>query len=238
MIFESVKKKRNWSSPGDDKITNYWINRMNIFLQDIATALNIIIKKRLDIPSWLTLGRSVMIPKKDTPSASHYRPITCLNTLYKLISSGIDRFLKSYEEKYRLMQIDQRGSVQAAWILTFDWVKLRGSNAIQRIYVPCCKTSLPWAGKTHNLYRFCCNKKNLSVLSITTFATCNSVICCKAGLKKDGKTLNITIQLVLQQFSKLLPTIHTSKLVHFNVDFVNVLHSKYAIKMYYPRRYV
>ena len=82
---------------------------MNVFHQDIATALNVIIKNRLDIPSWLTLGRSVMILKKDNPSASDHRSITCLDALYKLITSVIDRFLQSHEEKYRLMQIDQRG---------------------------------------------------------------------------------------------------------------------------------
>lgn len=77
-----MKEKTNWSSPDEDKITNYWIkNRMNVFHQDIATVLNVIIKKRLDIPSWLTLGRSVKIPKKDNPSASDYRPTTLLNTL-------------------------------------------------------------------------------------------------------------------------------------------------------------
>ena len=80
---------------------------MNVFHQDIATALNVIIAKRIDIPSWLTLGRSVIIPKKDKPSASDYRPITCLHTLYKLITSVIDRFVQSHEEKYRLMQIER-----------------------------------------------------------------------------------------------------------------------------------
>ena len=108
MIFESVRKKRNWSSPGEDKIKNFWMKRMNVFHQDIATAWNVIITKRLDIPSWLRSGRSVMVPKKDNPSASDFRPITCLNTLYKLITSVIDRFLQSHEERYHLRQIDQR----------------------------------------------------------------------------------------------------------------------------------
>lgn len=94
MIFESLKKKRNWSSPFKDKITNFWLKRMKVFYQDIATALNVIIAKRPDITSWLTSERRVMIPKKDKPSASDYRPITCLNTLYKLITSVIDRFLQ------------------------------------------------------------------------------------------------------------------------------------------------
>ena len=38
--------------------------------------------------------------------------------------------------------------VQVACILDSDWKKLRGSRAIRGSYVTCCKTSLPWAGKT------------------------------------------------------------------------------------------
>lgn len=67
MVFERVKKKRNCSFPGEDKITNYWIKRMNAFHQDNATAFNVIIKSGLDTPSWLTSRRSVMISKKGQP---------------------------------------------------------------------------------------------------------------------------------------------------------------------------
>ena len=38
--------------------------------------------------------------------------------------------------------------LQFAFILDSDWKKLRGSRAIRGSYVTCCKTSLPWAGKT------------------------------------------------------------------------------------------
>ena len=67
-----------------------------------------------------------------------------------------------------------------AWTLTFDWITLGGSHAVHGSYVTCCKTSLPWAGKTRNMYRF-----SQSLLSITNFRTtaCNSLICCQAGLK-------------------------------------------------------
>ena len=82
---------------------------MKVFHEDIATALNVTIANRLDILSWLTWGRSILIPKKDKPSASDYRLITCLNTLYKLVTSVINCFLQSHEESCHLMQIDQRG---------------------------------------------------------------------------------------------------------------------------------
>ena len=54
------------------------------------------------------------------------------------------------------------------------------SDEVHGRYVTCCKTSLPWAGKTRNMYRF-----SQSLLSITNFRTtaCNSLICCQTGLK-------------------------------------------------------
>ena len=61
--------------------------------------------------------------------------------------------------------------LQVAWILISDWIKLRGSHAIHGSYVTCSKTSLPWAGKTRNMYRFCRKKKNYSLLSATNL--CN-----------------------------------------------------------------
>ena len=109
MVTESIKNKRNWSSPGKDKITNFWIKEMKNFHQDIAIALNKIVTDKLEVPIWLTTGRSVMVPKKVNPSASDYRPITCLNTLYELITSVIDHLLEIHDDKNNLMQIDQRG---------------------------------------------------------------------------------------------------------------------------------
>ena len=45
--------------------------------------------------------------------------------------------------------------VPVSWVNTdlTDWIRLCRSHAIQRHYVTCCKTSLPWAGKTRNVER-------------------------------------------------------------------------------------
>ena len=55
----------------------------------------------------------------------------------------------------------------------YCWTRLRDSHAIHASFVTCCKTSLPWAGKTRNMYRFCCKitEQNYSLISPTTF--CN-----------------------------------------------------------------
>ena len=39
-----------------------------------------------------------------------------------------------------------------------------------------------------------------SLLSAATFQACRDLICCKTGLNVGGKTRNIAIQLVFQQF--------------------------------------
>ena len=52
--------------------------------------------------------------------------------------------------------------LQVSWILTSDWIKLRGSHAIHGSYVTCCKTCLSWAGKTRNRYRCLCKKRLFS----------------------------------------------------------------------------
>lgn len=72
MITNSIKNKINWSLPGKDKITNYWIKKMDTIDGDITTALNTILNERLEIPAWLMIGRSVMIRKRDDPSASDH----------------------------------------------------------------------------------------------------------------------------------------------------------------------
>lgn len=49
-----------------------------------------------------------MIPEKE-PTAKDHRPSTCLNTLYKAVTSVIDELLKEHEATHHLMQIDQKG---------------------------------------------------------------------------------------------------------------------------------
>ena len=61
--------------------------------------------------------------------------------------------------------LHQIRSLQVVWILTSDWIKLLGSHAIHGIYVDLLKNKIVWASKTHNMYRFCCKKKNNSLLS-------------------------------------------------------------------------
>ena len=83
---------------------------------------------------------------------------------------------------------------QVAWILTTDWMKLRGimgitSLAVKQVRVGSVKraTCTDFVAKSRTTFdfrqQFC--------------ATCDNLICCKKGLNVGGKTRKIVFQLVL-----------------------------------------
>ena len=83
-------------------------------------------------------------------------------------------------------------------------MKLHGSHAPRgSLYVnSCCKASLPLVGKTVNMYRFCFEMWNCSLLLEKPLATCNNLICCGTGVNVGGKKRKIAFQLVLQKCCK------------------------------------
>ena len=61
-----VKKKKNWSSPGNDKICNFWIKNFTSCHAMLCTALNELIQRDAKFPTWLPGPRTVMIKNKRT----------------------------------------------------------------------------------------------------------------------------------------------------------------------------
>lgn len=117
IVTKCMRKKKNWSSPGLDMITNYWLKLFSSTHSSISIALtNIINNDQASIlPDWVSEGRTRMLPKKDNPtSAQDFRPITCLNTMYKLITSIINNELQEHLTKFNLMQLDQRGGTKGS----------------------------------------------------------------------------------------------------------------------------
>ena len=83
--------------------------------------------------------------------------------------------------------LQQISLLQVTWRLTSVWMKLLGSHAIHGSYVTCWKTSLSWASKTRNMYRFFCKKKK------TTLYFLQQPVCCKRSWFVGGKTCKATI---------------------------------------------
>ena len=76
----------------------------------LCRALNKLIQRDAEFPTWLPGPRTVMIKKQENPEPQDHRPITCLNNIYKVVTSVINEAFKSHEKFQQLLQLDQRGS--------------------------------------------------------------------------------------------------------------------------------
>ena len=108
-FWNNLRKKRNWSSTGLDKTTNFWIKVCKSLLTSFSLAVKTLMQNKLPFPQWLPGARTVMIPKCKDPRAKDHRPITCLNTSDKLITAVINHNLRKTEASQNMLQLDQRG---------------------------------------------------------------------------------------------------------------------------------
>ena len=110
MVTDKMKRCRNWNAPGRDKICNYWLKGLESTNELLESVLEQFINRQTAIPNQFTGGRTVMLDKDGEESAAYKRPISCLNTIYKLCTKIIRTFLINHNMKYDLIQLDQRGS--------------------------------------------------------------------------------------------------------------------------------
>ena len=108
-FWNNLRKKRNWSSTGLDKTTNFWTKVCKSLLTSFFLAVKTLMQNKLPFPHWLPGARTVMFPKCKDPRAKDHRPITCLNTSYKLITAVINHNLRKIEASQNMLQLDQRG---------------------------------------------------------------------------------------------------------------------------------
>jgi len=98
----------NWKAPGRDQIANFWLKQLTATHKHIAALFNKLIEED-KIPEWLTAGVTFLIQKnKNTENPKNYRPMTCLPTIHKLITSIISRCMQKYMDDEILMPKEQK----------------------------------------------------------------------------------------------------------------------------------
>lgn len=108
-IKSIIKKTHNWKAPGPDGLHNFWLKRLESFHEIIAKQITEILRGRATIPHFLTKGITFMVPKSSrTEDPSQYRPITCLPTLYKLITSCISQRINKHSETHNILAEEQK----------------------------------------------------------------------------------------------------------------------------------
>ena len=112
-VAEAVKvlsKKRNWSAPGPDKITNFWWKRASTLHEGVVESFKEVSKSDEDYPEWFSEGKTSLIPKEGEFLSENQRPITCLNNMYKWFTSCLLAPMDQHLEHYGLMEGQQRGA--------------------------------------------------------------------------------------------------------------------------------
>ena len=99
IVTDKVKRCRNWSTLGKDKIYNYWIKGLGSMHELLGRVLKQFINRQIAIPNWFTGGGTVMLNKDGEESAANKGSITCLNTMYKLFTKIIGMFLINHNMK-------------------------------------------------------------------------------------------------------------------------------------------
>ena len=86
----SLKKPHKWKSPGLDKLPNFCLNILTSTHKVLTHTLSQTMENPEEIPEWLAKGITYLLPKvSETNNSKKYRPIRCLSTTYKLLTSII-----------------------------------------------------------------------------------------------------------------------------------------------------
>ena len=109
---ETIEANRtsNWKAAGCDDVANFWFKQLTSFHPELASAYNNILKNPEQSSEWLTEGVTFLIPKsEDTENFKNYRPITCLPTMYKVLTSVITERAYIFLESINLLPKVQKG---------------------------------------------------------------------------------------------------------------------------------
>lgn len=109
-VQEAIRNTANWKSPGIDSIQNFWYKKFHSTHKFIAAQLTTILNNPRKIPKFLTMGITYLLPKDaDTENPANYRPITCLPTLTKFLTSILATKIQSHMEYNNILTIEQKG---------------------------------------------------------------------------------------------------------------------------------
>ena len=109
-LSEAISKSQKWKTPGADQVNNFWISQLKSTHPHLVKAFNDIMECPALTPEWLTEGVTFLIPKNEnTEDAKNYRPITCLSTMYKLLTSVLTDKIYSFLEGNNMFPLEQKG---------------------------------------------------------------------------------------------------------------------------------
>ena len=96
-VIAALRKMKNWKAAGPDQVQAYWLKKFTNVLDELTKYLNTCLKE--GCPNWMRTGHTLLLPKK---KAGDTRPITCLTTTWKLLTSIIaESITKYYKDTFK-----------------------------------------------------------------------------------------------------------------------------------------
>lgn len=88
--IQKSEMNNNWKQPGPEKIHIYWTKKLPALYPTLQNLINEYIIKPDIIQFYLNQGITYLKPKvRNTADPSKFRPIACVNNIYKLFTSCI-----------------------------------------------------------------------------------------------------------------------------------------------------
>lgn len=109
-LRSAIKNTQNWKAPGSDQIHNYWLKKFTNAHTELIKYFNTFIDAPHRMPTFLAHGLTFLIPKKgDSHDPANYRPITCLQAIYKIYTSCISQLIYNHCEQNSILTEQQKG---------------------------------------------------------------------------------------------------------------------------------
>ncbi|XP_037930235.1 uncharacterized protein LOC119664965 [Teleopsis dalmanni] len=106
-----IAKTHNWKSPGPDHIQNFWFKRFTAVHQKLTELLNECLQNPATFPIIFTKGKTYLMAKNNgfKGNPANGRPITCLPTIYKILTACIGDLINTYLTQNDIMCVEQKG---------------------------------------------------------------------------------------------------------------------------------
>ena len=115
-VRNSLIKTMNWKAPGVDGIHNYWWKRLTSTHIYIVNFFNNLLSNPEIAPEFITQGNTYLLFKAgDKSQPQNYRPITCLPTIYKLLTSVIARRISTHLHNNDILTKEQKGCTKGTY---------------------------------------------------------------------------------------------------------------------------
>ena len=94
---------------GIDKVSNFWVDALSTSHITFTRLFNEIMQSPEKAPKWICEGTYLLAKSNGTKGPKNYRPITCLSTTYKLLTSVLKDRTYSHLEQNDLFPQEQKG---------------------------------------------------------------------------------------------------------------------------------